>query len=97
MHAMRLFSVLSFILMLSGCGASTTRPGPLYEGGRAPVRHALDMAARSASRCNPRRKPFYARLRAAGKPVQVALAAVRRKLIVLMNQLLKNTNFVLAH
>ena len=66
-------------------------------GGRAEVRRALYMAALSASRSNQLLKPFYDRLVAAGKPAKVALTAVMRKLIVLMNQVLKNPNFTLAH
>ena len=66
-------------------------------GGRAEVRRALYMAALSASRSNHLLKPFYDRLLAAGKPAKVALTAVMRKLIVLMNHLLKNPNFSLAH
>ena len=66
-------------------------------GGRAEVRRALYMAALSASRSNHLLKPFYDRLIAAGKPGKVALTAVMRKLIVLMNHLLKNPNFSLAH
>jgi transposase len=65
-------------------------------GGRADVRRALYMAALSASRSNHLRKPFYDRLTQAGKPAKVALPAVMRKLVVLMNQLLKNPNFSLA-
>ena len=66
-------------------------------GGRPEVRRALYMAALSASRSNHLLKPFYDRLIAAGKPAKVALTAVMRKLIVLMNHLLKNPNFILAH
>ena len=66
-------------------------------GGRPEVRRALYMAALSASRSNHLLKPFYDRLIAAGKPAKVALTAVMRKLIVLMNHLLKNPNFSLAH
>jgi transposase len=66
-------------------------------GGRAEVRRALYMAALSASRSNHLLKPFYDRLIAAGKPGKVALTAVMRKLIVLMNHLLKNPKFTLAH
>ena len=65
-------------------------------GGRGEVRRALYMAALTASRSNPQLKPFYDRLIAAGKPAKVALTAVMRKLIVLMNHLLKNPNFSLA-
>ena len=66
-------------------------------GGRSEVRRALYMAALSASRSNHLLKPFYQRLIAAGKPAKVALTAVMRKLIVLMNHLLKNPNFTLAN
>src|SRR5436190_10027769 len=65
-------------------------------GGRAEVRRALYMAALSASRSNPVLKAFYDRLIAAGKPAKLALTAVMRKLIVLMNHLLKNPKFSLA-
>lgn len=66
-------------------------------GGRAALRRALYMAALSASRCNPLLRAFYQRLRSAGKPAKVALTAVMRKLIVLMNHCLKNPNFVLSN
>lgn len=66
-------------------------------GGRAPVRRALYMAALVAARSNRQLKAFYQRLRAAGKPAKVALTAVMRKLIVLMNHTLKNPNFVLQN
>ena len=66
-------------------------------GGRADVRQGLYMAALSASRSNAVLKAFYDRLIAAGKPAKVALTAVMRKLIVLMNHLLKNPNFTLAN
>ena len=66
-------------------------------GGRAEVRRALYMAALSASRSNHLLQPFYDRLIAAGKPAKVALTALMRKLIVLMNHLLKNPTFSLAH
>lgn len=58
-------------------------------GGRAAVRRALYMAALVAARANPHFKAFYERLRAAGKPAKVALTAVMRKLVILMNHLLK--------
>jgi transposase len=63
-------------------------------GGRAPVRRALYMAALVAARSNRQLKEFYQRLRAAGKPAKVALTAVMRNLIVLMNHTLKHPNFV---
>jgi len=66
-------------------------------GGRPMVRRALFLAAWSASRHNKILQPFYKRLRAAGKPPKVALTAVMRKLIILMNHMLKNQNFALAN
>jgi transposase len=65
-------------------------------GGRAEVRRALYMAALAASRSNHLLQPFYERLIAAGKPAKIALTAIMRKLIVLMNHLLKNPEFALA-
>jgi transposase len=66
-------------------------------GGRPQVRRALYMAALVAAHSNHRLKEFYQRLRAAGKPAKVALTAVMRKLIVLMNQILKHPDFVLQN
>jgi transposase len=66
-------------------------------GGRPVVRSALYMAALSAVRHDRILKEFYLRLRAAGKKPLVALTAVMRKLIVLMNHLLKNPQFQLAN
>ena len=65
-------------------------------GGRRQVRNILFMAAISAARFNPILKTFYKRLIADGKPAKVALIAVARKLIVLLNLMLKNPNFSLA-
>jgi transposase len=59
-------------------------------GGRPQVRRALYMAALVAARSNQPFKAFYQRLRSAGKPAKVALTAVMRKLVVLMNHLLKS-------
>ena len=66
-------------------------------GGRALARRALYMAALVAARSNPILKTFYQRLRQAGKPAKVALTAVMRKLVVLMNHILKNPSFVLQN
>jgi len=59
-------------------------------GGRAHVRAALYMAALTASRCNPVIREFYLRLRLAGKPAKVALVACMRKLLVILNAMVKN-------
>lgn len=58
-------------------------------GGRANVRTQLYMACVSAIRCNPVLKPFYARLIAAGKKPKVALTACMRKMITILNAMLK--------
>ena len=60
-------------------------------------RCALYMATLSAVRYDPILKAFYLRLRAKGKQTKVALVACMRKLVVLMNRLLKNPNFQLAN
>lgn len=65
-------------------------------GGRQTVRCALYMATLSAVRYDRILKAFYQRLRAAGKKPLVALTACMRKLVVLMNHLLKNDQFQLA-
>ena len=54
-------------------------------GGRADVRDALYMAAFNVVRHDPVFRTFYARLRARGKTGNVALVAVMRKLIVVLN------------
>jgi len=58
-------------------------------GGRAELRQTLYMAAETARRCNPRLKPFYERLRAAGKPHRVAIVAVMRKMLVILNAMVQ--------
>jgi transposase len=59
-------------------------------GGRAAVRSALFMAAMVASRHNPTLKAFRDRLIAAGKPKLVALIAVARKIITILNAILRD-------
>jgi transposase len=63
-------------------------------GGRASVRSALYMAAFNGIRYNPILKPFYERLRAAGKPFKVALIATARKLLTTLNTSLQNPHFI---
>lgn len=58
-------------------------------GGRGVLRRVLYMAALSASRCHPVLAPYYQQLRARGKPAKVALVACMRRLLVLLNSLLK--------
>ncbi len=59
-------------------------------GGRAPVRAALYMGALVATRHNPHIKEFYERLLAAGKPKKVALVACMRKLLSILNALMRD-------
>jgi transposase len=59
-------------------------------GGRPLVRSALYMAALVGARHNPVLKVFYQRLRAAGKPAKVALTACMRKLLVILNTMIRN-------
>jgi transposase len=65
------------------------------KGGRKEIRCALYMAAMCAVRRDGVLKTFYLRLRAAGKKPMVALTAAMRKLIVLINHMLKTPSFVL--
>ncbi len=58
-------------------------------GGRARVREALYMGALIASRFNPVIKEFYERLVEAGKPKKVALVACMRKLLTILNALMR--------
>jgi transposase len=59
-------------------------------GGRASVRKALYMAALSATRCNQKIRAFYDRLIDRGKAKKTALVACMRKLLVIMNTMMKN-------
>ena len=59
-------------------------------GGRTRVRAVLYMGALVASRHNPAIRDFYQRLLAAGKPKKVALVASMRKLLVILNGMLKH-------
>ncbi len=58
-------------------------------GGRATVRTALYMASVSASRYNPVLRTFYHRLVQAGKAKKVALIAVARKLLTILNSMIR--------
>ena len=59
-------------------------------GGRAPVRNALYMATLVATRHNPVIREFYARLIQAGKPRKVALVACMRKLLTILNAMVRD-------
>ncbi len=59
-------------------------------GGRTAVRTALFMGAFVAKRHNPVLKAFFDRLVAAGKPKMVALIAVARKLLTILNAIIRD-------
>jgi transposase len=58
-------------------------------GGRKSVRVALHMATLTATRCNPLIKTYYQRLIGKGKSFRCAMVACARKLLILLNSLLK--------
>lgn len=59
-------------------------------GGRKQIRKVLYMATVAAIRCNPVLKRFYASLKTAGKPSLVAITACMRKLIVILNAMMRD-------
>lgn len=69
--------------------SGTLRGKRMVWGGRAPVRAVLYMGALVATRHNPAIRAFYERLRAAGKPAKVALVACMRKLLTILNAILR--------
>ncbi|HET8623589.1 MAG TPA: IS110 family transposase, partial [Gemmatimonadales bacterium] len=72
------------------CDSGTHRGRRQCWGGRPALRSVLYMAALVAARWNPVLRAFYARLRAAGKPAKVALIAVARKLLTILNAMLRD-------
>jgi len=71
--------------------SGTSRGRRFTQGGRTNLKTALYMAALSAARHNPDLKTFYAKLKEAGKPAKVALIAVARKLLIILNAIARNT------
>ena len=59
-------------------------------GGRADVRKALYMPTVTAIRHNPALQALYLRLTGRGKPAKVALIAAMRKLLTILNAILKS-------
>lgn len=83
------------IAALAGFAPYTRQSGQwrgksLIGGGRATVRAALFMGAMTAVRYNPALRTFHQRLIAAGKPKMVALIAVARKLLTILNAILRD-------
>ncbi len=82
------------IAALAGLAPHTRQSGQwkgksFISGGRASVRTALFIAAQVAKRFNPTLKTFYQRLLDAGKPKMVATIAVARKLLVILNAIIR--------
>jgi len=65
-------------------------------GGRSAPRNAVYMATLSAMRYNPVIKIFYERLRKAGKPAKVAIVAAMRKMITIINTILRKAQMWVA-
>jgi transposase len=70
--------------------SGTLRGSRTIWGGRAQVRSVLSMSTLVAVRYNPVLKVFYERLRAAGKAAKVALTACMRKLLTILNAMVKH-------
>lgn len=70
--------------------SGTMRGKRMVWGGRSPVRAVLYMSALVAARCNPVIRAFYRRLQAAGKAKKVALVACMRKLLTILNAMIRS-------
>jgi transposase len=83
------------IAALAGLAPFTRQSGKwrgksFISGGRASVRAILFMGAMTAMRWNPTLRTFHQRLRSAGKPKMVAIIAVARKLLTILNAILRD-------
>lgn len=72
------------------CDSGQFRGRAMIKGGRSNVRKALYMPILVCIRFNPTLITFYQRLRGQGKPAKVALVACMRKLLTILNLMLKN-------
>lgn len=72
------------------CDSGTMRGRRSIYGGRSRIRTLLYMAATSAIRSNPVIRDFYARLRSRGKPHKVAMVACMRKMLTILNAMLRD-------
>jgi transposase len=66
-------------------------------GGRSAIRSVLYMSTLNAIHFNPLIKPFYERLRLAGKLPKVAITACMRKLLTILNTMVKNRTCWMEH
>ena len=62
----------------------------MIRGGRPKIRTAMYMAMMSAIQCNPKFKEIYKRMVAAGKPKKVAIIACIRKLVTIINSMVRD-------
>lgn len=72
------------------CDSGKFRGKRIVWGGRASLRAALYMGTLAATRCNPVISEFYRRLIDAGKKPKVAITACMRKLLTILNAMIKN-------
>lgn len=70
--------------------SGTFRGRRMITGGRSSIRAGLYMPMLSAIRCNPQIKTFYNRLIADGKPKQVAITACMRKMLTMLNAMIRD-------
>jgi transposase len=89
------------ISSLAGLAPHPEDSGPVkgirhIQGGRMKVRRVLYMASLHCVRCNAILKTFYQRLLIKGKPFKVAITAVMRKLLCVLNKLIARPDFTLA-
>lgn len=70
--------------------SGTFRGRRMIAGGRAPVRRVLYMATLAAIKHNPVIRLFHQRLRTAGRPGKVAITAAMRKLLTILNAMLRD-------
>lgn len=71
------------------CDSGTLRGRRHCWGGRAPLRAVFYMATLAAIRVNPLVRPFHERLRQAGKAPKVAITACMRKLLTILNAMMR--------
>ena len=73
------------------CDSGVMRGRRTIYGGRSRVRTMLYMAATTAIRSNPVIRAFYERLKARGKPHKVAMVACMRKMLTILNAMLRQS------
>lgn len=72
------------------CDSGAMRGRRIIWGGRAEARRTLYLAAFIATRCDPALKRFRQRLQDNGKPPKLAIIAAARKLVTILNAMLKS-------